>query len=263
MTWDHLIYFAVAAAFFWIAGSVTSFFDRRKASLWSLIVYSTGIIIYSSFIIAFWISLKRPPLVTMGETRLWYSLFLTLAGLITYIRWKYKWVLSLTTVMALVFLVINILRPEIHNRVLMPALQSIWFIPHVTVYMFSYALLACTFLLALAGLIRPSLNVLDAIDKLCRAGLSFFTIGMLLGALWAKQAWGDYWSWDPKETWAALTWLLYVFSFHIKNIRPKAKKQLYVSLIVAFLALQICWYGLQYLPSARGSMHNYALNIKR
>lgn len=214
---------------------------------------------YSRFLGIF----KTPPIGNYGETRLWYSLFLTLAGLITYMRWKYKWILSLTTVMAVVFLVINLLRPEIHNRVLMPALQSIWFIPHVTVYMFSYALLACTFLLALAGLIRPSLNVLDAIDKLCRAGLSFFTVGMLLGALWAKQAWGDYWSWDPKETWAAITWLLYVFSFHIKSILPKAKKQLYVSLIVAFLALQICWYGLQYLPSARGSMHNYALNIKR
>ena len=62
----------------------------------------------------------------------------------------------LTTVMSLVFIAVNILRPEIHNRVLMPALQSIWFIPHVTVYMFSYALLACTFLLALAGLVKPS-----------------------------------------------------------------------------------------------------------
>ncbi len=263
MTWEHFIYFAIATACCWIAGSVTAFLNHRNTFLWSAVVYATGIVVYASFIVAFWIFLQRPPLVTMGETRLWYSLFLAMAGLITYIRWRYKWILSLTTVMALVFLLINILRPEIHNQVLMPALQSVWFIPHVTVYMFSYALLACTFLLALAGLIRPSLNVLPAIDKLCRAGLSFFTVGMLLGALWAKQAWGNYWNWDPKETWAAITWLLYVFYFHLKSIRPKAYKYIYVSLIVAFLALQICWYGLQYLPSARGSMHNYALNIKR
>lgn len=260
MTWEHLISFASAAAVCWITGSVLAFLHHPKASAWSMISYGTGILVYASFITGFWISLDRPPLVTMGETRLWYSLFLTLAGLVTYIRWRYKWILSLTTVMSLVFIAVNILRPEIHNRVLMPALQSIWFIPHVTVYMFSYALLACTFLLALAGLVKPSLNVLPAIDTLCRAGLSFFTAGMLLGALWAKQAWGDYWSWDPKETWAAVTWLLYVLYFHLKEIRPGAKKMIFISLILAFLSLQICWYGQQYLPSARGSMHNYALN---
>ncbi|MFA5769007.1 MAG: cytochrome C assembly protein, partial [Bacteroidales bacterium] len=63
MTWDHLTYFAVAAACCWMTGSVTSFFFRKKAALWTVILYTAGILIYASFIAAFWISLKRPPLV--------------------------------------------------------------------------------------------------------------------------------------------------------------------------------------------------------
>ncbi len=261
MTWEHHLIFAAVAAVFWIAGSLLAIAKFSKRYVWTIIAYTTGVVIYAAYITGLWISLHRPPLVTMGETRLWYSLFLSLAGLITYIRWRYKWILSLTTVMSLVFVAVNVLRPGIHDRVLMPVLQSIWFVPHVTVYMFSYALLACTFLMAIAGLLKPSNDVLPAIDTLCKAGLSFSTIGMLLGALWAKQAWGDYWTWDPKETWAAITWLLYALYFHIKEIRPNAKRMIFVSLILAFISLQICWYGLQYLPQARGSLHNYEIKV--
>ena len=85
----------------------------------------------------YWISLERPPMRTMGETRLWYSFFLPLAGIITYGRWKYKWILGFSTILSLVFVCINIFKPEIHNKTLMPALQSPWFTPHVIVYMFA------------------------------------------------------------------------------------------------------------------------------
>ncbi|MBR5925705.1 MAG: cytochrome c biogenesis protein CcsA, partial [Bacteroidales bacterium] len=84
-----------------------------------------------------------------------------------------------------------------------PALQSPWFSPHVIVYMLSYALLAAATLLAL-------LHKENLTDNLIRAGVAFFTIGMLCGAFWAKQAWGHYWTWDPKETWAAITWGCYL-----------------------------------------------------
>ena len=199
MTWEHHIIFAAVATVFWIAGSVTASTQVRKGPVWTISFYSAGVVVYAAYIAGLWVSMQRPPLMTLGETRLWYSLFLSLSGLITYIRWRYKWILSLTTVMSLVFVAVNVLRPGIHEQVLMPVLQSIWFIPHVTVYMFSYALLACTFLLAVAALVKPSLDVLPAIDKLSRAGLSFFTAGMLLGALLGKTVLGDYWTWDPKR----------------------------------------------------------------
>lgn len=56
------------------------------------------------------------------------------------------------------------------------------------------------------GLYKHQENYLEAADKLVYAGLAFLTVGMLTGAIWAKAAWGHYWSWDPKETWAAVTW---------------------------------------------------------
>lgn len=92
MTWEHHIIFAAVAAVFWIAGSVTSFIQVRKSPAWTIWLYAAGVMVYAAYIAGLWVTMQRPPLMTMGETRLWYSLFLSLAGLITYIRWRYKWI---------------------------------------------------------------------------------------------------------------------------------------------------------------------------
>lgn len=120
----------------------------RKEAGMGLWVYLVGAGYLFSFILGMWISLERPPMRTMGETRLWYSFFLPLAGLITYVRWKYKWILSFSCILSLVFICINIFKPEIHNKTLMPALQSPWFAPHVIVYMFAYAMLGAAVVMA-------------------------------------------------------------------------------------------------------------------
>ena len=142
---------------------------------------------------------------------------------------------------------------------LMPALQSLWFVPHVTVYMFSYSLFGCAFLLAVAGLWRHSADYLPSTDRLVAIGMAFLTFGMLSGCFWAKQAWGSYWSWDPKETWAAATWCAYLVYTHRRLCCHRTNQSAisYVWLIVGFALLQMCWYGVNYLPSAQGSMHSY------
>jgi hypothetical protein len=109
---------------------------------------SLGIAVFLVFIAGMWLSLERPPLRTMGETRLWYSFFLGVIGLGLYLKCRYKWVLAFSTVMSLVFILINLLKPEIHSKTLMPALQSPWFVPHVIVYMFSYAMMGAVTLFA-------------------------------------------------------------------------------------------------------------------
>ena len=87
------------------------------------------------------------------------------------------------------------------------------------------------------------------------------TLGMLSGAVWAKAAWGHYWAWDPKETWAAATWFSYLAYIHFRLGRPAAHRKALVGLLVSFLLLQMCWYGINYLPSAQGvSVHTYNLN---
>lgn len=116
---------------------------------WAALAFTmAGILVFFAFILGKWISLERPPLKTMGETRLWYSFFVPVAGLIVYSRWRYKWILSFSTVLSLVFILVNLFKPEIHSKTLMLALQSPWFAPHVIVYMFAYALLGAATLMA-------------------------------------------------------------------------------------------------------------------
>ena len=225
----------------------------KRAAMWFTLA-AVGVL--AVFIVALGVTLHRPPMRTMGETRLWYSFFMFVAGAITYRRWHYRWILSFSTLMAAVFMIINVTRPEIHDHTLMPALQSVWFIPHVAVYMFSYALLGCATLLAV-GQFFTRQDLYPAIEQLVYGGLAFFTIGMFSGALWAKEAWGEYWSWDAKESWAAATWMLYLLFVHLRMTGWQRKWVLAAVLLIAFLALQMCWYGVNYLPSAADSVHIY------
>jgi ABC-type transport system involved in cytochrome c biogenesis permease subunit len=257
MNWDYFIYFAIVAVLFWVAGAFAAWRNKTGIASASTVL---GLLVFFSFILSMWISLERPPLRTMGETRLWYSFFLPLVGLIVYSRWKYKWILSFSTVLALVFICVNLFKPEIHDKTLMPALQSPWFAPHVIVYMFAYAVLGAATVLAVFLLFKKKslTSEMDIADNLVYVGLAFLTIGMLFGAMWAKEAWGHYWSWDPKETWAAITWLAYLIYVHYRQL-PRHKERLALwSLIISFALLQMCWWGINYLPSAQGSsVHTY------
>ena len=142
-----------------------------------------------------------------------------------------------------------------NTKTLVPALQSPWFAPHVFVYIFAYTLLGVAVVIAWWKLV----------DDLVYVSLAFLTIGMLFGALWAKEAWGHYWSWDPKETWAAITWLSYLVYIHYRltsqkrSQAPKANRLALWLLIGSFVLLQMCWWGINYLPSAQGSsVHTYS-----
>ena len=267
MGWDMFIWFGASAVFLSAVGAVVSMcandhwsessirYLRRRGLAISFA--ASAVLVLGSFIALLWLELGRPPLRTMGETRLWYSFFALFAGLFTYLRWRYRWILSFSTVLATVFILMKILRPEIHDQTLMPALQSPWFIPHVTVYMFSYSFLGCAFLLALVGLFTTKNNVMSAADTLVYIGMAFLTFGMLSGALWAKEAWGHYWNWDPKETWALITWLSYMLYIHLRLMGRCSRKTLCLLLIFSFLCLQMCWWGVNYLPTAADSVHIY------
>lgn len=263
MTWDHFIFFAIPSVLLWTVASAWALRRPKKTPPTLFTVLGQGV--FFSFILGMWISLERPPLRTMGETRLWYSFFLPVAGLITYQRWGYKWILSFSTILSAVFIVVNIAKPDIHNKVLMPALQSPWFAPHVIIYMFSYAILGAVTLVALYYLFREEKlqdkeRIMDMTDNLVYVGVAFVTMGMLMGAIWAKEAWGHYWSWDPKETWAAATWLGYLVYIHYRLLKTSKNKTSMTILLLAFILLQVCWYGVNYLPSARGrSVHTYSV----
>ena len=257
INWDNFYLFAILYIGLCTTGAVVSAI-KEKFSKIAVVTTLLGTFVFFAFICGLWLFLDRPPLRTMGETRLWYSLFMGISGVLTYWRWNYRWILSFSTLVSTVFCVINILKPEIHDQSLMPALQSVWFIPHVTVYMFSYSVLGCAFILGCIGLFKHKPVYLTTSDELVYTGTAFLTLGMLSGAIWAKDAWGNYWSWDPKETWAAITWAIYLLYIHMRLLRPKySPARLYIVLIAGFLALQMCWYGVNYLPAAQQSVHLY------
>lgn len=125
---------------------------------------------------------------------------------------------------------------------LMPVLQSPWLSSHVTTIMISYCLFAML-------LFRPNRAMLIWAETL-------LGIGIILGSVWAKTAWGTYWSWDPKETWALISFLIYMYPLH-PRILPwfQHEKHLRLYLRLAFLTILMTYFGCNYLLSG---LHSYA-----
>lgn len=200
-----------------------------------------------------------------------------------------------STLVSAVFVSVSIFRPGVHTDELLPALRSPWLVPHITAYIFAYTLMGIVTILAVcilwstrgrrtsapkspesvpepssaaAALRRRPIpeepqQLLPLCDRLVRIGWAFLTMGMVMGALWAKQAWGDWWAWDPKEVWAAVTWMGYLLYLHLRNPgldggAGRPKRSALVLLLVCFALLQMCWWGVNLLPAARGfSLHTY------
>lgn len=261
ISWDNFNWFAITTLICWSCAFGFLLFSNKIRL--GQVLAGLGFVIYGIFITLLWINLERPPMRTMGETRLWYSFFLVLVGYITYVKWRYKWMLSYSLFVAMIFVVVNILKPEIHSKNLMPALQSIWFVPHVTAYILSYAILGAATIVGIRQLYHYKENedaaLIDFTDNLVFVGFGLLMLGMLMGAVWAKAAWGHYWSWDPKETWAFVTAATYLFYIHIRWNNKYRKASLWV-LILAFTCLMITWKGVNYLPSAKNSVHVYGQN---
>lgn len=264
MTWIDFPLYSSITVILWIFGLLFLVISYKKTAVLKLanVLFVLGWAVLILFVVKLWIELNRPPMRTLGETRLWYATFLPLIGFATYIRWKYKWFLAYSIAMAGMFLTINYLNPETYSKTLMPALQSPWFIPHVLVYLFSYAVLAASSIVAIKGWYDNfkgnfKLETLKLADNLVYIGFAFLTLGLLFGALWAKEAWGHYWTWDPKEVWAFLTWMGYLIYIHYRHFHMNNTKQALSILALAFVVLLVCWFGVNYLPVANTSVHTY------
>lgn len=251
---------------FWIAGVGIMLVGPKKCKALSLASFLIifGTFILSLFIIVLWVKIGRPPMRTLGETRLWYGLFMAITGIVLYYRWKYKWFIFYCLVVASLFLAINIAYPENFSKTLMPALQSIWFIPHVIVYIVAYALLAASSIVAIKGLYiyyypqSKTTSIISLADNIVYIGFSFLTMGLIFGALWAKEAWGHYWTWDPKETWAFLSWAAYLIYIHARVRDSLSEKKALWILAISFIILLLCWFGVNYMPSTTNSVHTYS-----
>ncbi len=192
------------------------------------------------------------PVVFLGMVLLALGAVMLLFG-----RWKAKFVIPIALLLTSLFTVLTVAR--INFGTLMPVLRSWWFVPHLFIYMLAYSLMALSLVLwLLPNMMRRNAEKKEKWQKLSdglmRSSSALLVVGMLAGSAWACQAWGDYWAWDPKENWAAVTWFVTLMHLHLQNRRGWKP---FAILLLAFLALQITWYGVNYLPSAMDSMHTY------
>ena len=142
---------------------------------------------------------------------------------------------------------------------LMPVLQSPLLSIHVMTVMCAYALFALQMLLGIYAFWAPNSNLerITALSQLLLYPAVFLlTIGIFLGAVWANVSWGNYWSWDPKESWALITLMVYAVPLHKSSIGNFRSARFYhIYMICAFLAVIITYFGVNYLL---GGMHSYA-----
>jgi cytochrome c-type biogenesis protein CcsB len=150
-----------------------------------------------------------------------------------------------------------------------PALQSGWFIPHVVVYFIGYGALFFATAVAIVQLIKPTFTVnagsilrgshsLDDISyDAIRVGFTLLTVGLLIGSVWAKSAWGDYWVWDPKESWSLVTWLVYAVYLHLRHVRGWRGSRASAIAIAGFAVVLFTYLGMNALPTAAESDHVY------
>ena len=215
------------------------------------------------------------PLSNLYESLLflaWCLLFILL-----YIEEKSKTRLIWAIILPITFLIITFAslilpQPMQSATPLVPALQSNWLMMHVSMMMLSYSTLILGSLLAILFLVisntkkidlvlnekNSKKQLLENIDnwsyRTIGLGFPFLTIGIIAGAVWANEAWGSYWSWDPKETWALITWLVFAAYIHARLSQGWIGKKAAILGSLGFVVVWICYLGVNFLGQG---LHSY------
>ncbi len=146
---------------------------------------------------------------------------------------------------------------------LMPALKSNWLLIHVFTCFLGYASFTLGFGVAILYLLqerrtRPSLPPQSQLDRLLyqttMIGFLLLTLGILTGAVWAERAWGRYWSWDPKETWSLITWLIYATLLHARLVKGWQGRRIAWLGVLGFVAVLFTYFGVSFLLPG---LHSY------
>lgn len=151
---------------------------------------------------------------------------------------------------------INQMDPAIGQ--MMPVLNSPLLSIHVSIIMMSYALLSLTFICGIMGIcLRSHGEELQALSRIfLYPALTTMGFGIFIGAIWANVSWGNYWSWDSKETWALITFMLYAVVVHTQSLPVFRKPLVYhIYITLAFMSIAMTYFGVNYFLTG---MHSYA-----
>ncbi|MDK2970493.1 MAG: hypothetical protein PWP23_248 [Candidatus Sumerlaeota bacterium] len=225
-------------------------------------------------IVARWLLAGRAPLSNMYESFTFAVGGMVLVALILEAMKLARPIGLAGAVLGFIFMVIAHKAPIFDSQIkpLMPALQSSWLTYHVITIMLSYSAFALSFFVSILFLVKsyflggddgknlvarrlPSLRSMDTFNfRIVGVGFPLLTLGIIFGAVWAATAWGRPWGFDPKETWSAITWLIYAIYLHVRYLAGWSGRRAAIVSFIGFLGVLFTYLGVNYLLPG---LHSY------
>ncbi|MBI2439973.1 MAG: c-type cytochrome biogenesis protein CcsB [Lentisphaerae bacterium] len=247
-----------------IVAAVNLFVPRRPLAGAVTLLLTLGVLGLTGYLGWRWLEAGRPPFGNMFES----LVVLAWAVVVVYLALRAARripVLGTATALLATLVLAYASAFESDIQPLMPALRSNWLTFHVFTCMLGYGAFAVSFLAAIGHLItartlsRASPEVRGAFEiitaRTISFGFLFLSVGIITGAVWANSAWGTYWSWDPKETWSLITWLVYAIYLHCRFMRLWLGRRAAWIAIIGFICVLITYVGVNFLMK---SVHSYA-----
>ncbi len=250
-------------------------FNIKKVGIIATVITAAGFVIQTAGIILRWMEsyemgYGHAPLSNLYESLVFFAWVTILVYLAIEFKTKNRVIGAFATPFATGAMAYASFAPGVNDSIqpLIPALQSNWLIAHVITCFLGYASFAIACGLGLMYLIRgdkkegqglmgalPSKRVLDELmHQTIIFGFLWLTVGIITGAVWANQAWGTYWSWDPKETWSLITWFVYATALHARFVKGWAGKRIAWLSIIGFVSVIFTYFGVNFLLSG---LHSY------
>lgn len=248
------------------------FFNQKKEvrTLARYAMIAAGVA-HLAYTVARYVKAGHTPLTNNHEAVSFFALSVTW-GFLSF-RWKYKvknFGAFVSPVITLLMFVSSRSSQEMAG--LPPALQSLWLPVHASIAIMANGFLALAFCGGIMYLLQereiknkrfglfysrlPSLEALDNLNRHSLAvGFPLMTLGIISGSVWAKQAWGAYWQWDPKETWSLITWFIYAAILHLRFMAGWRRRRAAIMAIIGFSAALFTLWGVNFLL---GGVHSYA-----
>lgn len=243
--------------------------------------YGIGLRWYESYAMG----IGRAPLSNIFESLIFFAWSIAICYIIMELMFKVRVIGAFVMPFAFISIGYASFGWGMHDHILplIPALQSNWLIIHVVTCFIGYAGFTMAFALGIMYLIKqgaikrqkvqgedeqlkevdskdrdylPSLKIIDDLTNKCIVfGFIWLTAGILSGSIWANEAWGTYWSWDPKETWSLITWFIYAVAIHLRFTRGWTGERIAWLAIIGFFSVLFTYFGVNYLLSG---LHSYA-----
>lgn len=235
---------------------------------WSALI---GFVAHTAALIIRWylsylVGAGHPPITNFYESLVFFSWTVCGLYLLVEMRVKNRTLGVFPLTISFLLLAYASFSPSVETTIqpLIPALQSNWLVSHVLTCFLAYAAFACAFGLgimyffagketSLSRLLPKKETIDELLYQMIALGFVFLTLGIFTGSVWAHYAWGSYWSWDPKETWSLITWLLYALFLHGRLMRNWREKVMALLSIAGFGAVLFTYLGVNYLPG----LHTY------